>query len=312
MGQIFDWVMEEVMGLEGSRPMRVNMLCNRMHRVDVFGRIQADETLRKEWHPEQLSMVLARDGESQISEVLWPEVFPVEWCRSKERKVGYKAWRVEYENKPFESDELTFSYESLQKYRFKRAEVNPTWPGKIALDVAAGRSKTSDNTVILKGKLSPDKVRWVERGFRGRVTQAAAIAIVIDWCAEDPAVREVHVETIGVGEGLCQRLEEEFRYRAIRVKVVRVDNSRRTKRGIPTNKIDRVETIQIAVNDGDIRFCEDLGPLIEEVAQFPTGEHDDVPDCAQILDDAFRADASQGPRYAGGVGLTGVDVLKIN
>ena len=311
MAFIAEWLKTDVIGLGDEGPLKINVYGNRRARLDHFGLMMADPDLAKEWNVTILSAVLERDDDGHITKVLWVGKYTAGVLEAIERKQGKRAFRTEYENKPYETDELTFSREAILKYAFNSDNLVMGWMGKAAVDVASAKTKGADNTVILAGKRPPGtKQTCIYRGWSGHFRQEQTVSYVITLLLNDPAIREVLVETIGVGIGVYEKLQERVRELGLSVTLTPVDNHYRTLRGIPLNKDERIATKQMRVDDGDIRLEAKLNWLIDEVSEHPNGAHDDAPDCLEMLDSGFdRRVKDQTPRYSG-MGLMGVNVLK--
>ncbi len=301
MAEIKDWLLEEVFGLEGDQEARIVGLCNRMSWFDPYGLLQQEFKGTPDWNFVQHSIVKKRNDKGEIVESLWPERFPVEKLRKIEGKVGKKAFRIERENRPTNVEELTFSTEDIRRYSFRKHQAGEKWPMKIACDPATSKGgKKSSRAVVLAAKLSPERQRWIVGGFKGKMkltVLAHRIVQMIEYY--HPYVKEVRIEGVGAFEVVIDLVKDELREKEIRVKVIDAKPDGR-------DKDDRIESIAPAVESGDIRICDELVWLIEQLEVHPESDQKDGPDCLEILDRGFRKKTAG--TYAGpGVRIFGAD-----
>jgi len=164
----------------------------------------------------------------------------------------------------------------------------------------------------MTGRGGADKIVRVQSIDLPAGGQAGILEVVKRRLERDRRIREIHFENIGVGMGLGVRIAKVAKDLGIRVKVVKVDNKSRTKMGIPLNKKERIGTMELPINDGDVRFSTDIPQYcIDEIVDYPTSEFYDIPDCAQMLDSAFTGKKLEEgkPEYSG-LNLIGVDPLR--
>jgi hypothetical protein len=315
--QITEWILEEVMNLEGGVGEEAKGLItgNRMALHDHLGKLRdkAKEQRPGEeeiWHYEELSAVIERDEKGNIIASLWPERFPPKTLMRKERKMGKKGFKKELENKPVDEDDLTFSEEDLKRYSFPLSAVDEKWPGVLAYDTATRPGKKNDYTVILLGRQSPDKKIWICKGWRLRVKMTKGAKIYVDILQSEPNIRRGVIETIAAQIMLYDTVKNMCREEGIHVILRECDNSTRSKQNIPLNKNDRIETMAPGVESGDLAICEDIPWLIEMTAECPNGEFDDGPDCMQMVQAEFSTIKPKGTKQYSGTRAYGSDMMR--
>jgi len=314
---ITEWILEEVMNLEGGEGEEAKGLItgNRMALHDHLGKLKEKAKEQKPgeeeiWHYEELSAVIERDEDGNIIASLWPERFPPKTLMRKERKMGKKGFRKELENKPVAEDDLTFSEDDLRRYAFPFSAVDESWPGVLAYDTATRPGKKRDYSVILLGRQSPDKIIWICKGWRFRVKMTKGARKYVDILHSEPNIRRGPIETIAAQIALYEMIKNICREEGVRIILKEVDNSTRTKQDIPLNKDDRIETMAPGVESGDLRICEDLPWLIEMMEEHPNGDFDDGPDCMQMVQAAFATIKTKGTKQFSGTRAYGSDLMR--
>jgi predicted phage terminase large subunit-like protein len=143
-------------------PGFVVVISTRWHHDDLIGRIQklqAQGELGDEWRFINLAAI-AEDNDPlgrAPGEALWPERFPVEWLRKKERNVGPMVWGSLYQGRPVPTSGAVFKKDWLRYYT--RGDRMATVPERgtcavedlerfATVDLAASKKKTADYTVI--------------------------------------------------------------------------------------------------------------------------------------------------------------------
>lgn len=209
--------------------------------------------------------------------VLWPEAKPIFELMRWKWDNGSKAFNTEMQNIPRDEESMVFNPDEFSYFK----EVDLINDNGLSLpldyyafwDIATGQSKRTDYNAIVTIA-------------RNRVT--GAMFIVDAWAkkcrineAQDMVVEKIlqyghklfGIETIGVGHDqynqVKSRLQREQIYNT-RLKPIASHSEK--------NKEKRIENLQPLVESGFLRFKEGHKLLIQQLEDFPTANHDDLPD----------------------------------
>ncbi|MFJ7855289.1 phage terminase large subunit [Peribacillus frigoritolerans] len=211
------------------------------------------------------------------SVVLWPEVQSIWKLLTWKWSNGSKAFNTEYQNEPRDEESQIFNPNMFRYYDESDLYDDRGRPMPLDYyaywDVAAGRTSRADYNAIVTIA-------------RNRVT--GIIFIVDAWAqkclahvALDKAVEKIKefehvvfaVETIGVGHDmhrqLSERLAKERIYIRTKLKPIAHHGAQKEK---------RIEALEPLCESGFLRFNKHHSLLLEQLEQFPTGQHDDLPD----------------------------------
>lgn len=218
--------------------------------------------------------------------VNWPALQPLLYLM-KERASNHDAFESEFQNNPVAGDNP-----------FKKLIYWVTSPaGTVlfgAIDPSLGKfSKNRDPSAILVGAYDREEARLdvIEASIRRRlpdVILADAIAMQRQYgCAM------WFVESVQFQEFLRTELMKKAALVNVMLPAIPV---------IPiADKALRIERLQPSVAAGLIRFNSAQTTLIQQLQQWPKADHDDGPDCLEML--------YTGAVQYGGGGLTGDDIL---
>lgn len=200
--------------------------------------------------------------------VNWPELQPLVWLML-ERASSHDAFATEYQNQPI-SDGNPFA-----KLVFWNIRVRE-WIHFGAIDPSLGKNgKGRDPSAILIGgydRLS-GKMDVVEASIRKRLPDI----IIADTIALQREYRCLlwFIESVQFQEFLRTTLMVEAARQGVGISAVPI---------VPVaDKNLRIERLQPPVAAGMIRFGPTQTTLIEQLQQWPNGDHDDGPDCLDML-----------------------------
>jgi predicted phage terminase large subunit-like protein len=198
----------------------------------------------------------------------WPSVQPLLWLML-ERAASHDAFQTEYQNKPISEGnpfgDLTFW-----------VGRNPDWIFFGAIDPSLGKNgKGRDPSAILIGGFDrlTGRMDVVEASIRRRLPDL----IIADTIALQREYRCLlwFIESVQFQEFLRTTMMTEAAKAGVGLSAVPV---------IPVaDKNLRIERLQPPVKAGLIRFSADHGTLIDQLQQWPNGDHDDGPDCLDML-----------------------------
>lgn len=237
---------------------------DRMDLWDAF-----EEVWQNEGEAAARAFYRARKAEMDAGAVInWPTVQPLIWLML-ERAASHDAFQTEYQNKPVSEGNpfgnLTF-WVSRQ----------PDWIFFGAIDPSlGGKGKGRDPSAILIGGFNrlTGTMDVVEASIRRRLPDL----IIADTIALQRQYRCLlwFVESVQFQEFLRTTLMGEAARQGVGLSAVPV---------VPTgDKNLRIERLQPPVKAGLIRFSADHATLIDQLQQWPNGDHDDGPDCLDML-----------------------------
>lgn len=219
--------------------------------------------------------------------VNWPTVQPLVWLML-ERAASHDAFQTEYQNKPI-SDGNPFGKLIYWTVR------NPSLIYFGAIDPSLGKaSKGRDPSAILIGGYDrlTGKMDLVQASIRRRLPDI----IIADTIALQREFRCLlwFVEAVQFQEFLRTTLMTEAAKQGVGISAVPITPF--------ADKHLRIERLQPPVTAGLIRFDANHTTLIDQLQQWPNADHDDGPDCLDMLwqNTLFYAGGAAGPSGGGG------------
>jgi predicted phage terminase large subunit-like protein len=200
--------------------------------------------------------------------VNWPSVQPLLWLML-ERAASHDAFQTEYQNKPISEGnpfgKLTF-WTVRQRDWVLFGAIDPSLGGK---------GKGRDPSAILIGGFDRlhGRMDVVEASIRKRLPDT----IIADTIALQREYRCYlwFVESVQFQEFLRTTMMAEAARQGVGISAVPV---------IPAaDKALRIERLQPPIAAGLIRFAPTQTTLIDQLQQWPNGDHDDGPDCLDML-----------------------------
>lgn len=222
------------------------------------------------------------------AEVIWPEVQPYVRLRKIKVRIGAAAFATEYQNEPSEVEDQLFSRILfwVQPARF--------WVFYGACDPSLGKHGTrGDPSAILIGARDRETgiLDVVEADIRRRLPDTI-IENVIAYQQQYKCLK-FGIETVQFQEFLRSELVRRSAARHIPVPAVAIQNH--------ADKALRIESLQPHCANGLIRLSPNHATLLQQLRHYPNADHDDGPDCLEML---WRI--SLGAGAAGGVRTGGV------
>lgn len=237
---------------------------DRMDLWDAF-----EEVWQNEGEEAARAFYAARKAEMDAGAVVnWPAVQPLVWLML-ERAASHDAFATEYQNKPISEGnpfgDLTF-WVTRKPDRIFFGAIDPSL-GK------AGKGR--DPSAILIGGFDrlTGTMDVVEASIRKRLPDL----IIADTIALQREYRCLlwFVESVQFQEFLRTTLMAEAAKQGVGISAVPV---------VPVgDKNLRIERLQPPVKAGLIRFAPSQSTLIDQLQQWPNGDHDDGPDCLDML-----------------------------
>lgn len=215
--------------------------------------------------------------------VNWPSVQPLIWLMF-ERAASHDAFQTEYQNKPISEGN---PFGDLEYWVMKRTDL--VFFG--AIDPSLGKKgKGRDPSAILIGGFDrlTGKMDVVEASIRRRLPDL----IITDTIALQKEYGALlwFVEAVQFQEFLRTTLMIEAAKQGVGISAVPITPN--------ADKNLRIERLQPPIAAGLIRFSQHHSTLIDQLQQWPNADHDDGPDCLDML-------WQNALHYSGGGALAG-------
>lgn len=255
------------------------LIMSRWHRDDLAGRILARqesegyggrrfEVLRLPALAEERDPLGRAEGEA-----LFPQRYPADMLRSIRDTIGSRAFAAQYQQRPMEAEGGLFrrsdcvTYEDGGDcYRLEGASVPKAncWT-MVTVDPTASSAATADYFSAILWAVTPDNRLLLLDRIHERVEGASQKSIILEFYRRHrPGV--LCVESASMGKVLCQ----ELRNMGLPVIELKADRDKVTRAQAATARWE-AHTIHVRphLDDG----------FVDELCEFPTGEHDDQVDC---------------------------------
>lgn len=201
--------------------------------------------------------------------VSWLQKRPLLFLMELRAKIGHSSFSSEQQNEAIDENA------SFQSFTYW-VQFEPQWVYFGACDPSLGKKgKGRDPSAILVGGFDrrEGQLAVIEASIRKRVPKVI-ISNIIELQKKYGCIAW-GVETVQFQEFLRTQLIDE----AIRQHVM--------LNGIPvpqnTDKDLRIESLQVPISDGRIKLHPSQRTLITQLEQWPNGDHDDGPDCLEML-----------------------------
>lgn len=231
-------------------------------------------------------------------ELAWPWRWTYRALMHEKVNMGTRAYNSEYRNLAFSEDEQFFFPENYAKYHYYH-ESGRTFvvldEKKIPLsdlhivgawDIAMGKNKRSDyNSVIIVGKHAPTGHIFVLDEHASKEPAHVYIDICIKKIKQFN-VRMFNVETINAYHEFYRQLQEKARVEG--VYKCRINDVKRQG----SSKEQRIESLEPILHNKTLVLNDRHMMLLDQMAQYPFGDHDDSLDSLQMaVDNVFRPKA---------------------
>lgn len=224
-------------------------------------------------------------------ELAWPWRWTYRALMHEKVNMGTRAYNSEYRNIAFSEDEQFFFPENYAKYHYSY-ENGLTYVNyedyKIpvrdlyivgAWDVAMGKNKRSDyNSVVIVGKHDKTGLIFVLDEYSTKEPAHKYIDICIEKIRQYN-VRVFNVETINAYHEFYRQLQE--RARAEGIYSCRINDIKNHK----SSKEQRIESLEPLFHNKTLILNDRHTLLLDQLAQYPFGDHDDAPDALQLAVD---------------------------
>lgn len=195
---------------------------------------------------------------------LWPGRFPVELLEKRRQEMGTMIFNLQYQNDAQLALGAVFREEWFRFYRHAPDEL-AIYQG---VDLAISSSKAADYFAIVTVGRNEQSEFYVLDVFRGRLTFEQQAQAIVRKANEFKPVR-VAIEATGYQAAMAQVLRSKT---AVPVRAVYPHK----------NKMTRALRLSASFENGKVFLRRNQEMLMEELLQFPDGEHDDLFDALEM------------------------------
>lgn len=222
--------------------------------------------------------------------VLWKEAKPIFELMLWKWDNGSKAFNTEMQNVPRDEKSMIFNPDEF--YYFSDVDLIDNNGRELPLDyygfwdVATGRSRRTDYNAIVtiaRNRLTGAMFIVDAWGKKCKISEAQDMVVTK---IEQFGHKLFGIETIGVGHDQYSQVKAKLQKKQIYHTRLKPISSHQEK-----NKENRIANMQPLVESGFLRFRKEHRLLLQQLEDFPTASHDDLPDAL-----AGAVDLSGGAR----------------
>jgi len=250
---------------------------------DRWRQIFADISIGKEAAEAEADAFFEANREAMLqgTEVLWPEREPYYYLMKMRVSEGEANFDSEKQNEPINPEDCLFREEEIQFWDDDEVDLSDV-PFYGVLDPSMGKkSKRHDPAALLAGRFKHG-ILWVEVADIDKRHPSQLIEDVLGY-HERLAFQGFGVETVQFQEFFKDTLEQEAHTRHQTLNVVEIKSH--------SDKYLRIQTLQPWIKNGWIRIKRHHGRLLQQLIQYPMGDHDDGPDALEMLKSLVEAGA---------------------
>ncbi|WP_243237420.1 phage terminase large subunit [Heliobacterium chlorum] len=206
--------------------------------------------------------------------VLWPTRFPFLKLMIEKVNIGSRAFSSEFMNNPVDEESQIFRPSWFTFFDYGDLD-RQTVDYFGAWDIAMGKNNRSDyNAILTVARNRRTGVLYVVDAWAMKCPAHEALA-----AAADKIVQYRHrvfaIETVQAQHDLFRQLRELLTRQSIYHTKLKAVVSRGKKE-------ERIESLEPLVEQGILRFMRHQRLLLEMLEQFPSHDHDDLPDALQM------------------------------
>ena len=217
--------------------------------------------------------------------VLWPQRWSYGELMIEKINMGSRAFGSEFMNNPIDEESQIFKPDAFTYYdegdildekgRRMRLEYFGFW------DIALGKNDRSDyNAIITLGRDRRTGILYIIDAWASQCPAHIALDKAFQLCCQYN-YRTFGVETVQAQYDFYRQLKE-------RAQGVSLYGTKFVPVQPRTKKETRIEMLEPLVENGTLRFRKQHRLLIEQMEQFPSGDHDDLPDALSGAADLCR------------------------
>lgn len=207
------------------------------------------------------------------AEVLWPEREPYYFLMKMRVSEGRAYFDSEKQNEPINPEDCLFPEDDIQFWDDGDVDLDDV-PLYGALDPSMGKkSKRHDPSALLCGRFKHG-ILWLEIADIEKRHPNKIIDDVLAYHARE-RFQALGVETVQFQEFFKDSLEAEAHRKELTMNVVEIKSH--------SDKYLRIQTLQPWIKNGWIRLKRHHSTLLQQLIQYPMGDHDDGPDALEML-----------------------------
>lgn len=284
-----------------SKDARVLIIGTRWTPDDLIGQLLREKKgYGPEWHTAVFKAIATEDEYDwngklwrKAGEALCPDLHPIEQLLDAKSSVAHHIWETMYQGNPVSPDEVLWPGELFRD----TADGDSVWVDQlpsnimyctVAIDHALGKDlKRSDYSAIVALATTTDKDdhKLYVKASLERTGPDQTIERLIDFVKDLP----VEPDIIGSDANQFQSFivdvaAERLAQAGIRTPIIPIEDEQRI------NKEVRIMELDGSIRSRDFRFVKDKGTdiLVNQLRQFPHGNHDDGPDGLQMATKLMR------------------------
>ena len=254
----------------------------RPEREDLWDRFENIYRNQENENRQQDALNFYRTNQEEMdqeAEVLWPNRFPYHRLMMEKVNIGSRAFGSEFMNNPIDEETQIFkpSMFTFYDYHDLKDDQGRDIPMDYyaAWDIAFGKNSRSDyNAIVVVGRDRRTGVLYVVDAWAKKCPAHVALDVCVEKILEYKP-RIFAVETVQAQVDLFRQLRDILAKRAIYGTKLKGVVSK-------TKKEERIESLEPLVENGVLRFMRHQRLLLEMLEQFPSHDHDDLPDALQM------------------------------
>ena len=244
---------------------KIVLIMTRWNKDDLAGRLLIDSG--ENWELLRLPAIADEEDDPigrEIGEALWPDQFDVAALEATKRAVGPYYWSAMYQQKPAPREGGIFPLDKIKVIE----NVPPSLTSWARYwDLAASTSETASYTASVATAVDPDGAAYYRDPIRGHWATPVSYEMVVETARREGPATTVVVEDKLWGTDLVNRLRFDKRMAGIAIQPQGVIGDKVLRAGA-ASALCYAEMFYIIQNDNQHDF-------IEELVNFPRGEHDD-------------------------------------
>ena len=212
-------------------------------------------------------------------EVLWPQRFSYKKLMMEKVNIGSRAFGSEFMNNPIDEETQIFRPATFTYFDYSDLHDDLGRPLPFdyftAWDIAFGKNSRSDyNAIVTVARHRKTGVLYVVDAWAKKCPAHEALNVAVEKIKEYQQ-KIFGIETVQAQIDLFRQLQERLPRERIYGTKLKPILSR-------TKKEERIESLEPLIENGVLRFMRHQRLLLEMLEQYPSHDHDDLPDSLQM------------------------------
>lgn len=246
--------------------------------IELWDKLEAilrDQTNPDREHDAEVFYYSNKEEMDDGALTLWNDRFTYFELMKIKVNVGSRAFGSEYLNRPTDDETAIFKRNYMQFFDNKDLYNHDGRPINLEIygfwDIAIGKNDRSDyNAIVTIGRDKRTGILYVLDAWAGKVPMHKALEVAIE------KIQEFGHNAFGV-----ETVQAQFdMYRQLRERLVKMGyyKTRLLAVNPKGKKEDRIEQLEPLIEQGTVRLKQNQRLLLEMLEQFPSHDHDDLPD----------------------------------